>query len=172
VRLSPLGTASSVWPIVPDPDDRWWWMWSSRWNENWQGKPKYSEKTCPGETLSTTNPTSPDLGSNPGHRCGKPATNRLRYVTTSSLHIFRQSWVTLSSTHWWVLSSGDVTPCGPVEGQWRYSETPVNIHWTTRRHIIEIKILHSHSYENRYNKHSKSLTSIRRCGMWRRVGST
>jgi hypothetical protein len=28
-----------------------------RWNEDWQGKPKYSEKTCPGATLSTTNPT-------------------------------------------------------------------------------------------------------------------
>jgi hypothetical protein len=23
----------------------------------WQGKPKYSEETCPGATLSTTNPT-------------------------------------------------------------------------------------------------------------------
>jgi hypothetical protein len=23
----------------------------------WQGKPKYSEKTCPSSTLSTTNPT-------------------------------------------------------------------------------------------------------------------
>jgi hypothetical protein len=27
------------------------------WNEDWQGKPKYSEKTCPSATLSTTNPT-------------------------------------------------------------------------------------------------------------------
>jgi hypothetical protein len=26
-------------------------------DENWQGKPKYSEKTCPSTTLSTTNPT-------------------------------------------------------------------------------------------------------------------
>jgi hypothetical protein len=34
------------WPIVPAPDDRWW-MWRSRWNGNWQGKRKYSEKTCP-----------------------------------------------------------------------------------------------------------------------------
>jgi hypothetical protein len=25
--------------------------------ENWQGKPNYSEKTCPSVTLSTTNPT-------------------------------------------------------------------------------------------------------------------
>jgi hypothetical protein len=45
VRLSPLGTSANIWPIVPGPDNRWW-VWSSRWNENWQGKPKYSEKTC------------------------------------------------------------------------------------------------------------------------------
>jgi hypothetical protein len=22
-------------------------VWSSKWNENWEGKPKYLEKTCP-----------------------------------------------------------------------------------------------------------------------------
>jgi hypothetical protein len=48
------------------------------WNE-WQGKPKYSEKTCPDTTLSTTNPTLPDPGLNPGRRGGKPATNRFSY---------------------------------------------------------------------------------------------
>jgi hypothetical protein len=32
-------------------------VWSIWWNENWQGKPKYSDKTCPSATLSTTNPT-------------------------------------------------------------------------------------------------------------------
>jgi hypothetical protein len=68
------------WPIVPAPDDRWW-LWSNRWNVNWQGKPKYLEKTCPSATLSTTNPTWPDLGSNPGRRGGKPASNRLSYGT-------------------------------------------------------------------------------------------
>jgi hypothetical protein len=57
------------------------WVWSSRWNQNFRGKPKYSEKTCPSATLSTTNPTWPDLGSNPGHHGGKPATNRLSYGT-------------------------------------------------------------------------------------------
>jgi hypothetical protein len=31
--------------------------------------------------LSTTNPTRPYLGSNPGRRGGKPATNRLSYGT-------------------------------------------------------------------------------------------
>jgi hypothetical protein len=71
-------------PIVPAPDDRWW-MWSSRGNENWQGKPKNSEKICPSATLSTTNPTWFDLGSNSGHRGGKPAANRLSYSAAFTL---------------------------------------------------------------------------------------
>jgi hypothetical protein len=57
VRLSPFGTSATNWPVVPVPDDRWWWMWRSRWNENWQGKPKFSDKICPSATLSTTNVT-------------------------------------------------------------------------------------------------------------------
>jgi hypothetical protein len=36
---------------------------------------------CRSATLSTTNPTWPDLGSNSGRRSGKPATNRLSYGT-------------------------------------------------------------------------------------------
>jgi hypothetical protein len=40
-------------------------------------KSKYWEKTCLNDTLSTTNPTWPEVGSNPGRRGGKPATNRL-----------------------------------------------------------------------------------------------
>jgi hypothetical protein len=78
VRLSPLGTSATIWPIVPALDDRWW-VWSNRWNENWQEKQKYSEKTSPSTTLSTTNPTWSDLGSNLGRRGGKPANNRLSY---------------------------------------------------------------------------------------------
>jgi hypothetical protein len=78
VRLSPLGALAINWPIVTAPDERWW-MWSSLWNENLQGKLKYSENTCPNATLSTTNPTWPDPGSNPGRRGGKLATNRLSY---------------------------------------------------------------------------------------------
>jgi hypothetical protein len=81
VRMSPLGTSATNWPIVPAPDYRWW-MWSSQWNENWQEKPKYSEKTCPIATLSTTNPTWPDPGSNLGGRGGNPATNCLSYGTS------------------------------------------------------------------------------------------
>jgi hypothetical protein len=52
------------WPIVPTPDDDgWWWDWSSRWND-WQGKLKYSEKTCYSAALSTRYPPWPDKGSN------------------------------------------------------------------------------------------------------------
>jgi hypothetical protein len=78
MRLSPLGTSATNWPTVPTvPTDRW--TWSSRWNENLKGKPKYSEKTCPSAILYTKNPTWPDLGPNPGHHGEKPATNRLSY---------------------------------------------------------------------------------------------
>jgi hypothetical protein len=94
VRLSPLGTSATNWPIVPAPDDRWW-AWSSLWNEDWQGKPKYSEKTYSSDTLSTTNPTWHDLGSNPGRRGGNPAINRLCYGT--ALHI-GLSWYDLRKT--------------------------------------------------------------------------
>jgi hypothetical protein len=61
------------------PNDRWGWLSSNWWNEDWQGKPKYSEKTYPSATLSTTNHTWPDPGANPGRRGGKPATNRFSY---------------------------------------------------------------------------------------------
>jgi hypothetical protein len=73
VGLSPL-YCGHFWPIVPDPDNRWWWLWSNWWNEDWQGKPKCSEKPCPSATFSTINSTWPDPGSNPGRRGGKPAT--------------------------------------------------------------------------------------------------
>jgi hypothetical protein len=81
MRLSPFATSATIWHIVPAPDDRWWWMWSNRWKEKRQGKQKYSEKTYHSDTLSTTNPTWPDLGSNPGSRGGKRAANRLSYST-------------------------------------------------------------------------------------------
>jgi hypothetical protein len=61
VGLSPL-YCGLFWSIVPAPNDRWGWLWRNWWNEDWQGKPKYSEKICPSVTLSTTNPTWPDPG--------------------------------------------------------------------------------------------------------------
>jgi hypothetical protein len=39
------------------------------------------EKACPSATLSTTNPTWTDPGSNPGLRGGRPAANRLSHGT-------------------------------------------------------------------------------------------
>jgi hypothetical protein len=63
----------------------WLWWWRICWNEDSQGKPKYSEETCPSATSSTTNPTWPDPGLNPGRRGGKSATNRLSYGTVSTL---------------------------------------------------------------------------------------
>jgi hypothetical protein len=81
VQLGRLSTAATDWPIVACPG--WLWRWRIWWNENCQGKPKYSEKTRLSATLSTRNPTWPDPGSNPGRRGGKPANNRLSYGAAS-----------------------------------------------------------------------------------------
>jgi hypothetical protein len=43
------------------------------------GKTEVLEENVPQRHLSTTNPTWPQPGSNPGRRGGKQATNRLRY---------------------------------------------------------------------------------------------
>jgi hypothetical protein len=72
------GTAATL-AYLPTPmineDD----FWSNWWNKNWQGKSKYSEKTYPSVTLSTTKSHMTDPVSNPGPQRGKPATNRLSY---------------------------------------------------------------------------------------------
>jgi hypothetical protein len=70
----------------------WWrWRWAvfykvlqvmeHQWNEIDRGKQTTRRKTCPSATLSTTNPTWTDPGSNPGLRNGRPATNRLSHGT-------------------------------------------------------------------------------------------
>jgi hypothetical protein len=63
------------------------WLWEWRiWCNEWQGKPKYLEKTCPDATLSTTNPTWPEPGLNLGRRSEKPTTNRFSYGTAYRCH--------------------------------------------------------------------------------------
>jgi hypothetical protein len=75
VRLSPLGTSATNWPIVPAPDNTRWWVWSSRWNENWHRITRSNLAPVP---LCPPQIPHDDLGSNPDHRSGKPATNRLK----------------------------------------------------------------------------------------------
>jgi hypothetical protein len=80
----------------------WLWWWRNWWNENWHRKPKYSEKTCPNATLSTTSRTWPDPGWNPGRRGGKPATNRLSYgaaLSHRTLHTYLKNKIPLQ-TRW------------------------------------------------------------------------
>jgi hypothetical protein len=132
MRLSPLGTSAINWPIVPAPDNRWW-VWSSRWNENWQGKPKYSDKTRPSATSCTTNPTCPDLGSNPGRRGGKPATNRLSYSTAYSsiyLSIYGSTGLAAFSVSWSFTQSVGLLWRGISPSQGRYLHTGQHTHTT------------------------------------------
>jgi hypothetical protein len=77
---SPYWVHSACWPLLAYCTcPRWLWGWRIWWNGGWQGKQKYSEKTCPSSTLSTTHPTWPDMGANPSHHSGKPVTNCLSY---------------------------------------------------------------------------------------------
>jgi hypothetical protein len=78
VRLSPLGTSASNWPLIPAPDDGECGvvggMRIDRGNRSTRRKPA-PVPLCPSQIPY-------DLGSNPGRRGGKPATNRLSYGAT------------------------------------------------------------------------------------------
>jgi hypothetical protein len=66
---------------------------------NWHGKAEeLGEKTCPSATLSTTNPTWTDPGSNPGLRCGRPAANRLSHGTAEITIYCKTSTLSLGPT--------------------------------------------------------------------------
>jgi hypothetical protein len=69
-------------------------MMSVKQSVEWKlaGKPKYSEETCSSATLSTTNPSWTDLGSNPGRRGGRPAINRLSYATAFMESVDEKFW--------------------------------------------------------------------------------
>jgi hypothetical protein len=77
VRLSPLGTAAITGllyqPQMIDDGD----CGASSGMKIGRGNRSIRRKLAPSATLSTTNPTRPDPGSNPGRRGGKSATNRL-----------------------------------------------------------------------------------------------
>jgi hypothetical protein len=64
-------------------------MWIGRGNRCTRRKP------APVLLLSTTNPTWPDPGSNPGRRGGKPATNRLRYGMATGLMLVLRQFIPL-----------------------------------------------------------------------------
>jgi hypothetical protein len=57
----------------------------------WQGKPVYSEETCPNAALSTTDPTWLDLGSNSDCHSRKCTTNHQNYDTTSVTYLLHLS---------------------------------------------------------------------------------
>jgi hypothetical protein len=93
-----------------DEDD----FWSNWWNEDWQGKPKYSKKTCPSATFSTTNPTWPDPGSKPDRRGGKPATNRLSYGAAFSVRSLILIFMVSQEDFTLYIRNGSVKSCNAI----------------------------------------------------------
>jgi hypothetical protein len=93
MRLSPLSMLATNWPTVSAHGDWWRWVWSRWWNEKWQRKAKYLEKTCPSATLSTRNPAWPDLGLNLGHHAGNLAINHLSYGIAECCYWSNTVWM-------------------------------------------------------------------------------
>jgi hypothetical protein len=59
-----------------------WYEFGERWRNDMTGENRRTRRnTCPSATLSTTNPTWIDLGTNPGLRGERPATNDLSHGT-------------------------------------------------------------------------------------------
>jgi hypothetical protein len=175
VRLSPLGTSATNWPIVPAPDGRWWWLWSSRWNENWQGKPKYSEKTCASAVLSTTNSTWPDLDLNPGSRGVKPATNRLSYGTalpqirSRDIHILSRPFDTYIRSCWLCRKVNNLFICVLCDRHKLISERNLLLRNVFR--VIRIIRLMFLCSSNRNRSYVRVLVSVLTRSSWRDCAS-
>jgi hypothetical protein len=94
----------------------------------------YSEKTCPSATLSTTNPTLYDLGSNPSRCCGNPATNRLIYRTALEnklVDIFNTVFRAYFSKHLFcLLNMSTRKPC--PKNYWLREPGVVPRHWVDK----------------------------------------
>jgi hypothetical protein len=105
--------------LLYQPDDGW--VWAIWWNDNWQGKPKYSAETRPPAILSPTNPKWLDLESNSGRRGGKPATNCLSYGTA-----YKANCVTSFAFTW--LSLTVAATCKYTELLWCEDITYINSH--------------------------------------------
>jgi hypothetical protein len=79
--VSPYWVHSALRPLLPYCTcPGWLWGWRSWWNTRfWQGKLKYSEKNLPRRHFVNHKSHLPNPGATPGHRGGKPATNRFSY---------------------------------------------------------------------------------------------
>jgi hypothetical protein len=75
--LGPLGTSATEWPIVPAPGDYDDGEILVEWR--FSGETEVLGENLPQRHCVHQKSHLPDPDSNPGRRCGKPATNRLSY---------------------------------------------------------------------------------------------
>jgi hypothetical protein len=110
-------------------------------------------ENLPNATLSTTNPTRPNLGSNPGLRGGKLAANRLSYGTAKTEHT---SWVVSNSAdlffdsqHRDRLSWHGVVWLSSV---WIYNVSISVRAWSTPCSVCQLKVVAHFSKEQKWSE--------------------
>jgi hypothetical protein len=98
-------------PIVHPPADIFFiphdiWVLRAMMEWNWHGKTKALRKTCPGDTLSTTNPTQTD----PGLISERPPTKCLKHGMADPTHKWDGSFFVWLTTSEWLYRSMIWTP--------------------------------------------------------------
>jgi hypothetical protein len=83
------------------------------WNDIFAGETEELGENLPSATLSTTNPTWIDPGTNPGLRGERPATNRLSHGTAlqNTVNVFKFLVPSLQNSEW---STGQFGAAGSV----------------------------------------------------------
>jgi hypothetical protein len=102
-------------------------LWSNRWNENWQGKPKYSEKTCPSATLPTKSPHGLTRARTRAAKW-EAGDNRLSYgtailgLTADAVYSFLTQMSSLLKSHGSSVVFWDTMPCSSAV-RWHFGGT-------------------------------------------------
>jgi hypothetical protein len=128
----------------------WFWGWTTWWNEDWQGKPKYSEKTCPSATLSNTIFTWPDpeRGGVYWQADRRLASQEHMIYTYSYIHTYIQAQTCIQDTSIVFDSAEMLTRIIKISCTWRWfplAETlwkhRLSVWWTNNQWNMRIKWL-------------------------------
>jgi hypothetical protein len=109
------------------------------WNDNDKGKWNIQRKTCPITTLSTTNPTRTDLGSNLGLHGKRPVSNCSSHGTLFQLHTNIHTFTIICTSG--TRSYGDTLPTCDQRTDWTLQLSGLTLVGTKRARLTRSRLL-------------------------------